>query len=54
VLPPLPLLPPRQVGKFDPVTRHPMTESDVLPNAALRVATMQYLDEHPWAWGECF
>jgi STIP1 family protein 1 len=42
-----------RVGKFDPISRSPMTESDVTPNVALRNATQHYLDEHPWAWQEC-
>lgn len=41
-----------KVGKFDPITRQPMSESDVTLNVGLRNATQQYLDEHPWAWGE--
>lgn len=42
-----------RVGKFDPISRSPMTESDAIPNVALRNATQHYLDEHPWAWHEC-
>ncbi|KAF6259432.1 hypothetical protein COO60DRAFT_1513300 [Scenedesmus sp. NREL 46B-D3] len=41
-----------KVGKFDPISRQPMDESDIIPNIGLRNATQQYLDEHPWAWGE--
>lgn len=42
-----------QVGAFDPITREAMTASQVIPNVALRNATLQYLEEHPWAWAEC-
>ena len=42
-----------KVGKFDPINRMPMTEQQVVSNIGLRNATLQYLDEHPWAWGEC-
>mmetsp|Transcript_10050 Transcript_10050/g.18635 ORF Transcript_10050/g.18635 Transcript_10050/m.18635 type:complete len:363 (-) Transcript_10050:219-1307(-) len=41
-----------KVGKFEPVTRQPMTEADLVPNVCLRHTIMQYLHEHPWAWGE--
>lgn len=42
-----------RVGKFDPISRTPMTESDVVANVGLRNATKHFLDEHPWAWHEC-
>ncbi len=42
-----------QVGAFDPITREAMTASQLIPNVALRNATLQYLEEHPWAWSEC-
>ena len=42
-----------QVGAFDPITREAMTADQMVPNIALRSATLQYLDEHPWAWVEC-
>lgn len=41
-------------NQWDPVTRQPLTEQDIVPNIALRQAVYQYLDEHPWAWRECF
>lgn len=47
------LKPAFQVGAFDPITREAMTASQVIPNVALRNATLQYLEEHPWAWAEC-
>ncbi|KAL0024280.1 hypothetical protein WJX79_002681 [Trebouxia sp. C0005] len=43
----------KKVGAFDPITREAMTASQVIPNVALRNATLQYLEEHPWAWAEC-
>lgn len=42
-----------KVGQFDPVSRKPCSPSDVVQNLALRAATQNYLDEHPWAWKEC-
>lgn len=42
-----------QVGAFDPITREAMTARQLIPNVALRNATLQYLEEHPWAWSEC-
>ena len=42
-----------QVGEFDPITRKAMKANHVTPNVALRNATLQYLQEHPWAWAEC-
>lgn len=47
------LKPAVQVGTFDPITREAMTASQAIPNVALRNATLQYLEEHPWAWAEC-
>ena len=41
-------------NKWDPITHEPMTEVDVFPNLGLRQAVQHYLDEHPWAWKECF
>lgn len=43
----------RKVGAFDPITREALTASQLIPNIALRNATLQYLEEHPWAWSEC-
>lgn len=43
-----------QLGKWDPVTREPVTPFQLVPNAALRAAVLAYLEEHPWAWAECF
>ncbi|KAG2491535.1 hypothetical protein HYH03_010106 [Edaphochlamys debaryana] len=42
----------KKVGRFDPITRQPMTEAQVVPNVSLRAAIELYLEEHPWGWGE--
>lgn len=42
-----------QNGAYDPITRQAMTVHQMVPNVALRSATLQYLEEHPWAWAEC-
>lgn len=42
-----------KVGNFDPISRKAMVPSEVKPNLALRSATQEYLDEHPWAWKDC-
>ena len=42
-----------QVGEFDPITRKALKANQVMPNISLRNATLQYLQEHPWAWAEC-
>ena len=41
-----------KVGKFDPVTRKPMSAEQAIPNLGLRAATEHYLREHPWAWSD--
>jgi len=38
---------------FEPLTRSPLRAEDLIPNLRLRLATQQYLDQNPWAWGEC-
>ena len=43
-----------QVGEFDPITRVALRSDQVVPNIALRSATLHYLEEHPWAWLECY
>jgi hypothetical protein len=43
-----------QVGNFEPITRTPMTLADVRPNIAMRSAVHLYLEEHAWAWHECY
>ena len=42
----------RQVGHWDPITKAPCNPSAAVRNLGLRAATQQYLDEHPWAYGE--
>jgi STIP1 family protein 1 len=42
-----------KVGSWDPISRAPMTQSDVTLNVGLRNAVQFYLDSHPWAWAEC-
>ena len=42
----------KKVGGFDPVTREPMTLSDLRPNVALRNAAHAWLDEHAWAYAD--
>lgn len=43
----------REVGQFDPVTRVPLTESQLKLNLGLRSATQEYLDQNAWAWKDC-
>lgn len=43
-----------RVGAFDPVTRAKTAASDVRPNVAMRAAVAVYLEEHGWAWRECY
>lgn len=43
-----------KVGNWDPITRVPMSLSDMRPNIAMRNAVRIYLEEHGWAWHECF
>ncbi|XP_031490162.1 E3 ubiquitin-protein ligase CHIP [Nymphaea colorata] len=40
----------RKVGKFDPVTREPLDERQLVPNLALKKAVQDYLDKHGWAY----
>lgn len=42
----------KKVGAFDPITRQPVREEQLVPNTSLRAAIELYLEEHPWAWGE--
>ncbi|KMS95710.1 hypothetical protein BVRB_005560 isoform A [Beta vulgaris subsp. vulgaris] len=39
-----------KVGKFDPITREPLTQSQLIPNLALKEAVQAYLDDHGWAY----
>ena len=43
-----------QVGQFEPITRRPLQAEQLVGNTRLRQATQQYLDDHPWAWKECY
>ncbi|BBN08494.1 STIP1 homology and U-box containing protein 1 [Marchantia polymorpha subsp. ruderalis] len=40
----------RKVGKFDPVTRTPLSSDLVVPNLAMKEAVQAYLDDHGWAY----
>jgi len=44
----------KKVGGWDPISRVAMTAEDVVPNHALRNAVQLYLEEHGWAWHECY
>ena len=39
-----------QVGNFDPVTREPLKEDQLVPNLAIKEAVQAYLKEHSWAY----
>ncbi|XP_057484050.1 E3 ubiquitin-protein ligase CHIP-like isoform X1 [Actinidia eriantha] len=39
-----------KVGKFDPVTREPLNQSQLIPNLAIKEAVQAYLDKHGWAY----
>lgn len=50
-------LQPQAGNDFDPVTREKVKTGGgghITINVGLRAATQQYLEEHPWAWKECF
>ncbi|KAK1691813.1 hypothetical protein QYE76_008510 [Lolium multiflorum] len=40
----------RKVGNFDPVTREPLKEQQLVPNLAIKEAVQAYLKEHSWAY----
>ena len=41
----------QKAGKFDPVTREPITSRDaLLPNMAIKRATQNFLRKNPWAY----
>uniref|UniRef100_A0A8R7JVH2 U-box domain-containing protein n=1 Tax=Triticum urartu TaxID=4572 RepID=A0A8R7JVH2_TRIUA len=40
----------RKVGNFDPVTREPLKEHQMVPNLAIKEAVQAYLKEHSWAY----
>ncbi|WOL00897.1 hypothetical protein Cni_G09610 [Canna indica] len=39
-----------KVGNFDPITRRPLEQHQLVPNLAMKAAVQAYLDEHPWAY----
>ncbi|KAK9282395.1 hypothetical protein L1049_005312 [Liquidambar formosana] len=39
-----------KVGNFDPITREPLDESQLIPNLAIKEAVQAFLDEHGWAY----
>jgi STIP1 family protein 1 len=39
-----------KVGNFDPVTREPLKEHQLVPNLAINEAVQAYLKEHSWAY----
>ncbi|XP_057534681.1 E3 ubiquitin-protein ligase CHIP [Amaranthus tricolor] len=39
-----------KVGKFDPITREPLTQSQLIPNLAIKEAVHAYLEDHGWAY----
>jgi len=38
------------VGKFDPITREPLDQSQLVPNLAIKEAVQAFLDKHGWAY----
>ncbi|CAB3407074.1 unnamed protein product [Caenorhabditis bovis] len=39
----------RRIGHFDPVTRNPLEESDIIPNYSLKEVIEKFLEDNPWA-----
>eukprot|EP00742_Colponemidia_sp_Colp-10_P004651 GILJ01004962.1.p1 GENE.GILJ01004962.1~~GILJ01004962.1.p1 ORF type:complete len:267 (+),score=45.51 GILJ01004962.1:47-847(+) len=39
-----------KVGSFDPVTRHSLSASQLVPNLAIKQAIEAFVEEHPWAF----
>ncbi|KAA0190723.1 E3 ubiquitin-protein ligase CHIP, partial [Fasciolopsis buskii] len=39
----------RKVGHFDPLTRQPLTESQLIPNLSMKEVVHAFLEENPWA-----
>jgi STIP1 family protein 1 len=37
-----------KIGNFDPFTRQPLYETDLIPNLALKECIDDYLMENPW------
>ncbi|KAA8543556.1 hypothetical protein F0562_021698 [Nyssa sinensis] len=40
----------QKVGKFDPITREPLNQSQLIPNLAIKEAAQAFLDKHGWAY----
>ncbi|XP_009334273.1 E3 ubiquitin-protein ligase CHIP-like [Pyrus x bretschneideri] len=40
-----------KVGKFDPITREPLDQSELIPNFAIKEAVQAYIQLHGWAYG---
>ncbi|XP_047312120.1 E3 ubiquitin-protein ligase CHIP-like [Impatiens glandulifera] len=40
----------QKVGTFDPITREPLMQYQLIPNLALKEAVQAFLDEHGWAY----
>ncbi|KAL3316976.1 STIP1 y and U box-containing protein 1 [Cichlidogyrus casuarinus] len=40
----------RQVGRFDPLTREPLDEQQLIPNLVLKEIIDNFLTENPWAY----
>lgn len=40
----------QKVGKFDPITREPLYQSQLVPNLAIKEAVRAYLEKHGWAY----
>ncbi|XP_021720151.1 E3 ubiquitin-protein ligase CHIP-like [Chenopodium quinoa] len=39
-----------KMGKFDPITREPLDQSQLIPNLAIKEAVQAYLEDHGWAY----
>uniref|UniRef100_A0A2N9HTJ7 RING-type E3 ubiquitin transferase n=1 Tax=Fagus sylvatica TaxID=28930 RepID=A0A2N9HTJ7_FAGSY len=40
----------QKVGNFDPVTREPLDQFQLIPNLAIKEAVQAFLDKHGWAY----
>ncbi|XP_028089114.1 E3 ubiquitin-protein ligase CHIP isoform X8 [Camellia sinensis] len=40
----------QKVGTFDPITREPLSESQMIPNLAIKEAVQAFLGKHGWAY----
>ncbi|XP_031255667.1 E3 ubiquitin-protein ligase CHIP isoform X2 [Pistacia vera] len=40
----------QKVGDFDPITREPLDQSQLIPNLAIKEAVHAFLDKHGWAY----